>query len=551
MFCQYFMPAEPRSDWSHKFPNDKKKTDMTHLLEEFDNFIKQGRHPQKTFRKTVRKNAHVFLTKKIGHMALSKEKAILVNRLSSLYNRNMGKGLVGPGYNLADGKRAVIGRWVRDKTSSVHYIVGLSDAGAKVVNMDTIVNGHNSMTVPYEDIRFQDYRTGKELILTLVQELKNACIMARHLYVGGSLKRALFRFRGKDIKPIPEDEEQVATIDFPATIRGDKRVKLFCNFVTATPYDYVLFQNVRFGAPVITRCDTKFTQCSFETVDTPIQKESHTVTFKKCQRVTGLTIDTMDSLEEDAETDDDQPEVVGHETPAQGIEKRRKAAEVAGQLIDLSHSVGPEPIGLSHAVEPKPIDLTVDLSHVVEPEPYGGETKTPPAPAPTPAPAHRQFFSSSDEDDEDDNDHSDDDIVLSDAEDEEEQEERVTRIYGVPRKDYPFKSCAVIAAASTALSGITTPGIYRIGKGAYVFEHNSTDTEHQGAIEALERVGLTVAVFRGEEDYDIVPMNDLDRRYVVQNCDWCGQYENKLLWEDDGQYCEACDRILYPESWEK
>ena len=501
---------------------------MTHLLEEFDKFIKQGRHSQKT----VRKNAHAFLTRKIGHMASSKEKGILVSRLSSLYNRLMEKGLVGPIYKLADGKRAVIGRWVRDdELGSVHYIVGLSDAGAQVVNMDTIVNGHNYMTVPYEDIRFQDYRTGKELILNFVRELKKACIMARHLYVGGRLKRALFRFRGNDIKPVTPNQ-QVATIDFPATIRGDKSVKLFCKFVTAIPYDYVLyansipydyvlFQNVRFGAPVITRCDTKFTQCSFETVDTPIQKESHTVTFKKCQRVIGLTIHPMVSLEEDAETDDDQPEVVGHETPAQGIEKRRKAAEVAGQLIDLSHSVEPD-----------------------------GGSNAPPAPAPTPAPAHRQIFSSSDEDDEDDKDHSDD-IALSDAEDEEEQEERVTRIYGVPRKDYPFKSCAVIAAASTALSGITTPGIYRIGKGAYVFEHNSTDTEHQGAIEALERVGLTVAVFRGEQDYDIVPMNDLDRRYVEQNCDWCGQDVDKLLGEDDGQYCEACDRILYPESWEK
>jgi len=517
------MPAEPRGPprgkWSPDHPNHKKNTDMRHLLEEFHAFIQAG-HSQNT----VRTNARVFLIQKIGYMASSKKKEILVARLSGLYNRAVEKGQVGPRYYLADGKRAVIGRWVRDdEFDSVHYIVGLSDAGAEVVNMDTIANSHNYMTVPYEDIRFQDYRTGKELILNFVRELKNACIMARHLYVGGRLKRALFRFRGNDIKPVTH-EQQVATIDFPATIRGEKSVKLFCKFVTAIPYDYVLFQNVRFGAPVITRCDTKFTHCSFETVDTPIQKESHTVTFKKCQRVIGQTRNPMDSLEEDAETDDDQPEVVGHETPAQGIEKRCKAAEGAGQLIDLSHSV----------------------------EPDGGETKSnaPPAPAPTPAPARRQIFSSSDEDDEDDKDNSDD-IALSDAEDEEEQEERVTRSYGVPRKDYPFKSCAVIAAASTALSGITTPGIYRSGKGAYVFEHNSTDTEHQRAIEALERVGLTVAVYRGEEDYDIVPMNDLDRRYVEQNCDWCGQDVDNLLEEDDGQFCEACDRILYPESWEK
>jgi len=479
------MPAEPRGVWSPDHPNHKQNTDMRHLLEEFHAFIQAGRSQN-----TVRTNARVFLIQKIGYMASSKKKEILVARLSGLYNRAVVKGQVGPRYYLADGKRAVIGRWVRDdEFDSVHYIVGLSDAGAEVVNMDTIANSHNYMTVPYEDIRFQDYGTGKELILNFVRELKNACIMARHLYVGGRLKRALFRFRGNDIKPVTP-EQQVATIDFPATIRGEKSVKLFCKFVTAIPYDYVLFQNVRFGAPVITRCDTKFTQCSFETVDTPIQKESHTVTFKKCQRVIGQTRNPMDSLEEDAETDDDQPEVVGHETPAQGIEKRCKAAEGAGQLIDLSHSVEP------------------------------------------------------------DKDHSDD-IALSDAEDEEEQEERVTRIYGVPRNDYPFKVPAVIAAASTALSGITTPGIYRSCKGAYVFEHNSTDTEHQRAIEALERVGLTVAVYRGEEDYDIVPMNDLDRRYVEQNCDWCGQDVDNLLEEDDGQFCEACDRILHPESWEK
>ena len=549
MFRQYFLPAEPRGDWSPGQPIHKQNTDMRHLIEEFIAYIQAGR-----LQNTVRTNARAFLKSKIGSVdwqtLTSVEKGRLVSRLSGLYSRIRATGQHGPKYYLADGKRAVIGRWVQDNASgsgAVHYIVGLDERGAELVNKSTIYNGEElSKIVPYKDIRFQDYSDGKELILHSYTELENACLIAREVAffnLSVDLKRARFRFtmpprlKGPNailnIKPTIDDEQ--INLDFPVTIRGEKRIKLFCNFVTASP-DYVVFannvtfQHVRFGEPVITRCDTRFSQCSFETMATPIQKESGTVTLKKCidksaerlkksieQDVATRTLTENYrrwyrrhyhltgevETESEPETDDDQPEVVGHETPEQGIEKRRKTAEDAGELIDLSHSV--EPSG-------------------------GGETKSNAPPA------------------DNNSDGSDDGLITcnrcgrrwdgnaqcypcisnedSDAEDsdaEEEQEERVTRSYGVPYQDYPFKRDAVIAAAENALSGITNHGIYLYYKGAYVFEHNSTQAEHARAIEALEEVGLTVAVFRGEEDYDIVPIDESDRRYLEQNCDSCGE----------------------------
>jgi len=299
MFHQHFLPAEPRGDWSPGQPMDGQNTDMHHLIEEFIAYIQARR-----LQNTVRTNARAFLKSKIGSVdwqtLTSVEKGRLVSRLSDLYSRIRATGQHGPKYYLADGKRAVIGRWVQDNASgSVHYIVDLDERGAELVNVDTIVNGEElSKIVPYKDIRFQDDSDGKELILHSYTELKNACLIARCIAffnLKADLKRARFRFtmppRLKapnailNIKPTIDDEQ--INLDFPVTIRGEKRIKLFCNFVTASP-DYVVFannvtfQHVRFGGPVITRCDTRFTQCSFETMATPIQKESGTVTLKKC-----------------------------------------------------------------------------------------------------------------------------------------------------------------------------------------------------------------------------------------------------------------------------
>ena len=608
------MPAEPRGDWSPARPNHSRNTDMGHMIEDFHAYILGGNAD-----KTVRKNARAFLKSKIetetwGELT-SVEKGRLVSRLTGLYKRLMEKGLVGAKYYLASGIRAAVGQWVRDASGSVHYIVGLAADGAKVVNLDTLGEGSSYYAVvPYDLLRFQGSR-GNELILNSCTALKNACALARHLhqYQSRVFNRALFRFTGNDIRPTIPDE-QVATIDFPATIRGERRVKLFCNFVTdAEDPDYVLFQHVRFGAQVTTRCDTRFTQCSFETAESPIRKQSGTVTLKKCNRVLGQTTHPMDTLEEDADTDDDQPEIISHETPEQAIERRRQAAEDAGDLIDLSRSVEPPPAAAASS--------------------SSSSSSSSAAAAPAASGAYPDIFSSSE--DEDDNlcarcgrrwdgnaqcfpclpesgsELDSDDLPEVDEdpdpdeeeEEEDEQAERVTRYYGVPRDDYPFKRDTVIAAAEEALSGMTKNGIYLYYKGAYVFEHNCTDAEMQRAVEALNRVGLTVIDIDGENDYDIVPIDDSDRRYVVQNCDrcyadvdelhevqgdqichdciptcdscgkkdknisdsqdkrWCGdclktcdncgremQSADDLIHEEDGgQYCEACDRQLYPD----
>ena len=60
----------------------------------------------------------------------------------------------------------------------------------------------------------------------------------------------------------------------------------------------------------------------------------------------------------------------------------------------------------------------------------------------------------------------------------------------------------------------------------------------------------------GEKDKNI--SDDQDKLWCancLKSCDNCGRQMNStddLIYEEDGgQYCEACDKILFPEKWKK